>query len=223
MKAVVLQLLQEPWGELQPMVDEFLNSRYYPMLEGALAELNREALFKSKVHGSGHIERTLCHGAIAAMEEALSPEDTRLLLLSCAYHDVGRENDKLDDLHGHRSAQRMAALTGLTGEELKLVQGAVDAHSRSDREMVSTVESYAPADLSRALKLAVLLKDADGLDRVRIWDLNPEYLRRESSRSWEDFAKELFRRYQLATGGEYVMDFVRKWKHLDENGNPVKE
>ena len=71
--------------------------------------------------------------------------------------------------------------------------------------------------------LTQLLKDADGLDRVRIWDLDPMFLRREKSRRRCEFAKELFRRWQEETGGEFVMDFVRKWKHLDEKGNPVKE
>ena len=44
---------------------------------------------------------------------------------------------------------------------------------------------------------------------------------REESRERCAFAKELFRRWQERTGGDFVMDFVRKWKHLDQFGNPV--
>ncbi|MCD8051257.1 MAG: HD domain-containing protein [Clostridiales bacterium] len=191
------------------------------MFRQAAEELNDSVLFASPIHGPGHIYRTLCHGAFCALEEPLSPADTRLLLLACAYHDIGRENDTLDELHGWRSAQRLPDITGLTGEELKLVQAAVDAHSRDESALVPTVECYHLADLDRGLTLATLLKDADGLDRVRIWDLDPAYLRREASRQRAAFAKELYLRYQRKTGGALVPAFVQEWKRLDEEGNPL--
>lgn len=221
MKALLWRLLREDWGAEQPLVDRFLSSPYAGALERALDGLNWDALFESRIHGPGHICRTLCHGAFCAMEDRLSEEDTRLLLLACAYHDVGRRNDSLDDLHGYRSAQQIPALTGLTGEALKLVQAAVDAHARNDCELSATLARYDLRDVARGVCIAELLKDADGLDRVRIWDLDPAYLRREASRTRCGFAKELFRRWQAATGGEFVMDFVRRWKHLDAEGNPV--
>lgn len=221
MEALVWTLLHQPWGEHQPLVDDFLASPWAQALHRALEGLRRDALFQSRIHGPGHIERTLCHGAFCAQAEGLGPEDTRLLLYACAYHDVGRVDDKADDLHGHRSAQRLPELVPLTGEELKMVQAAVDAHARDDAQLLPTLRGYAPEDMARTRVLAELLKDADGLDRVRIWDLNPAYLRREASRKRCAFAKELFRRWQAETGGEFVMGFVRKWKHLDEFGNPV--
>lgn len=219
----ILSLLDQDWGEYQALVDRLRRSATFAALTDTLRHLRRDALFESRIHGPGHIERTLCHGAFCALEDQLSEEDTRLLLLSCAYHDVGRQDDKPDDLHGWRSAQRIHELTGLTGEAEKLVQAAVDAHARDDDALQKTVEGYGLTDLKRGLCIAELLKDADGLDRVRIWDLDPSYLRREASRERCGFAKELFRRYQQATGGEFVMDFVRKWKHLDEFGNPLPE
>jgi hypothetical protein len=158
---------------------------------------------------------------MCAQAEGLSEEDTRLLLLACSYHDVGRRNDRVDDEHGHRAAGQLARLTGRTGEDLRILQGAVDAHSRREEALRPTVESYRPENLQRALTIATLLKDADGLDRVRIWDLDPSYLRRPASRARAPFAKELYLRYQAVTGGAAVPDFVKKWKHLDGNGNPI--
>lgn len=222
MSALILDLLHEDWGEHQALVDRLLGGPYGAALEQMLENLRREALFESRIHGPGHIERTLCHGAFCAMEDGLSPEDTRLLLFACAYHDVGRADDKVDDEHGHRSAARIPELTGLTGEDCKLVQAAVDAHARNDKQLLSTLEGYGLRDMERGRRLAELLKDADGLDRVRIWDLDPAYLRRDASRTRCAFAKELFRRWQERTGGDFVMDFVRKWKHLDEFGNPTE-
>jgi HD superfamily phosphodiesterase len=223
MSALVLDLLREDWGEQQALVDCLLSSPYSAFLEEALNQLRREALFESRIHGPGHIERTLCHGAFCALAEGLDETDTRLLLLACAYHDVGRVDDKVDEEHGHRSAARIPELTGLTGEACSIVQAAVDAHARNDAVLIATLEGYALRDFERGRRIAELLKDADGLDRVRIWDLNPAYLRRAASRERAAFAKELFRRWQERTGGEFVMDFVRKWKKLDEFGNPVSQ
>lgn len=218
---LTLTLLERPdWGEYQPLVEKLRRWPGYPGLVTALGTLKREVLFESSIHGPGHIERTMCHGAFCAMEEPLSPEDTRLLLLACSYHDIARENDAVDDLHGHRAALRIREVTGLTGEEEKLVQAAVDAHSRPDSQLEETVCAYAPADFSRGKRLAELLKDADGLDRVRIWDLDPAYLRREASRTRAGFAKKLYLRWQRETGQPAVPDFVRKWKKLDGNGLP---
>ena len=43
--------------------------------------------------------------------------------------------------------------------------------------------------------LTRLLKDADALDRVRIFDLNKKYLRFDESLDLVDFAKRLLREY----------------------------
>ncbi len=219
---LLIDLLTAPdWGEHQSLVNRLLRWPGYALFRQTAQELNHTVLYDSAIHGPGHIYRTLCHGAFCALEEPLSPQDTRLLLLACAYHDVGRENDTLDELHGWRAAQRLPALTGLTGEDLKLVQAAVDAHSRDEIALQPTVEGYHLADPQRGMTLAELLKDADGLDRVRIWDLDPAYLRREASRQRAAFAKELYLRYQRRAGGVLVPAFVQEWKHLDEEGNPL--
>lgn len=220
--SVVVRLLaREDWGKWQPTVNSLRRWEGYPRFLEAMESLREEVLFDSAIHGPGHIERTLLHGAFCAMAEPLNEEDTRLLFLACCYHDVGRVDDSLDDLHGWRSAQRIQKLTGLTGEPLKLVQAAVDAHSRSDSVLKATLSGYRLEDPERGLTLALLLKDADGLDRVRIWDLDPRFLRREDSRRRAGFAKELYLRYQRETHAQAVPDFVRMWKNLDEFGQPM--
>ena len=193
----LLQLIEENrWEDFQPLMDRLQAWAFWPLFLEKLRSLNREALFDSRVHGPGHIERTMLHGAFCAMEDALDETDTALLLECCAYHDVGRISDSMDYLHGSRSALRLGALTARTGEALKMMMAAVDAHSRPDEELEDTLRGYHPADWQRCLRLAHLLKDADGLDRVRIWDLDVAFLRRQASREREDFAEYLFGRYQ---------------------------
>lgn len=227
-KSPMLELLREGgWKEFQPQFDALEQWAFYPLLLNTLETLDHDALFVSHMHGLGHIERTILQGAFCAMAEGLGEEDTRLLLECCSYHDVGRVNDWVDDLHGHRSAGRIGALTGRTGEALLLLQGAVDAHSRRDKVLEATIDGYAAADRPRAITLAQLLKDADGLDRARLGDLDPRYLRRDSSRERVKLAEEVFRRYQRKIGeapqpyfSEAEINHIRS--HGEKPGMPPK-
>lgn len=210
MSSPLLSLIRRSdWGPYQPMMDRLARWAGWPLFLDKLVHLNRDALYQSPIHGPGHIERTMLHGAFCAMEEPLGMEDAALLLECCAYHDVGRVHDRLDYAHGHRSAQSLAGLTGRSGEALSMMMAAVDAHSRPDAQLEDTLRRYQPADWDRTLTLAHLLKDADGLDRVRIWDLDVRYLRRAASRQREDFAEYLFQVYQAETHGSTTPPFDR--------------
>ena len=55
--------------------------------------------------------------------------------------------------------------------------------------------SFHPQNLPRALELTRLLKDADNLDRVRLGDLDPRFLRHSSAKDLTGFAERLFQRY----------------------------
>ncbi len=190
------RLLEEHrWGPYQPLMDAFRATGYHRQLEAALDKLDRAALYMSHVHGLGHIERTMLHGAMCAAAEGLNEADTTLLMEMCSYHDTGRNSDWLDNAHGYRSSLNLSRLTGREGEELRCIMAGVEAHSLGDKAMQQVLEHHAPADMARARRLAELLKDSDGLDRVRINDLNPKFLRREASRERADFARYVFERY----------------------------
>jgi hypothetical protein len=67
----------------------------------------------------------------------------------------------------------------------------------SDYEQIRTavVHHCLPDELDRAhphWRLTSLLKDADGLDRVRLGDLDPRYLRNPEAREMVGFAEALF-------------------------------
>ena len=66
----------------------------------------------------------------------------------------------------------------------ELVLRLISAHCRNDSMFDGT---------ERERLLFYMLKDADGLDRVRIFDLDPRYLRLEASRKRTEFAWELLR------------------------------
>lgn len=198
-KSLALELLKtEDWDSYEPMVDRLLRSPHGALLREAMDALNWDALYLSHVHGFGHIERTMIHGAMCAQAEDLPEAETRLLLTMCSYHDTGRLNDFLDAAHGARSAAKLEALTGLRGEDLKEAMAGIEAHSVNDRLMEEILGKYAPENRDRTRLLAEMLKDADGLDRVRINDLNVKFLRRSASPGRGGFAQTLFDRYVAA-------------------------
>lgn len=181
------------WGEDAPLIARFKEWHRYPMLVDAIESLQVEALYKSPVHGSGHINRVLLLSGLIAWRENLEESLLRQYLLIASYHDVGRTFDGLDLEHGTASAHQLERLTGYRGDALRQMRGAVTAHSQPDGKMEDLVASCAPEDFPRAIKLATLLKDADNLDRVRLGDLNEAYLRHESAKKLAPFARRLFR------------------------------
>ncbi len=207
----MLDLLhQNQWKDFQTDFDLLRQWSYYPLLITTLEDLKQEALFVSQMHGLGHIERTILQGGFCAMDQQLSKEDTLLLLTACSYHDVGRINDWVDDLHGHRSAQQLDRLTSYRGEDLLLLQGAVDAHSRRDVVLEEILTQYGAADRLRAIRLAKLLKDADGLDRARLGDLDPRYLRFDASRRRVALAEAVYAAYQRSIGRSPAPFFTKE-------------
>ena len=88
--SIVPALLESGWDTEPPVLAAFRGTAYETALREAFDSLRRDLLFKSALHGQGHIERVLLLGALIAQREALSPADTRILLLACSYHDVGR-------------------------------------------------------------------------------------------------------------------------------------
>ncbi|MBQ8975454.1 MAG: hypothetical protein IJ072_07030 [Oscillospiraceae bacterium] len=197
----ILEILNnDDWGEYRPVLDELKSRRYFDLLMDAYEKLDIGALYDSAIHGVGHIERTILHGGFICMREGLDAGQTALVLDACSYHDVGRENDNVDYDHGYRSSLQLEALTGRGGDELNIIKAAVTAHSRNDGDMEAILASYDIENRPLSMTVSELLKDADGLDRVRINDLNPRFLRRESSRGQAGFAVWLFKRYQQLMG-----------------------
>lgn len=209
-QSVILTLLeQKNWNEDTVLITGLKDWRYYPILRKSFYTIRENALYQSMIHGKGHIHRTLLLAGLLAWRQDLSEPDTIQYFRAVSYHDVGRVFDGYDTEHGARSALRMAELTGQTGENLRELQAAVEAHSRADNRMVDTVQSYRPSDYGHALELARLLKDADNLDRVRIRDLDPAYLRHDSAKELAAFAQHLLDRYlEIAVDERAVLSKV---------------
>lgn len=198
----IVQLLNtEDWGVDQALLQALKRWQLYPLFLETYRDLKEGALYRSRIHGSGHIHRTLLFAALIAQGEALEEAVVRQYFRAVCYHDVGRTFDGYDIYHGARSSLRMAELTGQEGEALLQLKAAVTAHSRPDHDMEGILRSFEPADYAATHRLACLLKDADNLDRVRLGDLKASFLRHETAKSLVEFANRLFVLDQAVKGG----------------------
>lgn len=199
----MLALLERgDWGEDQARIDGLKQWRFYPLLLETYRTMDESALYKSRVHGSGHIHRTLFFAALIGWMEDIDETMARQLFRAASYHDVGRTFDGYDLDHGARSALRLEELTGQTGEALTQLKAAVTAHARPDEQMEEILASFHPADPERTRELTRLLKDADNLDRPRLGDLKTKYLRHDSAKALGDFAWRVFRLDQAWKKGQ---------------------
>lgn len=178
---------------------ELKNSVYGRLMDRAVDELDRGVLFKSEgFHGEDHITRAIILGAYVAKGENYSEEETKLLLLCCSYHDIGRSNDKRDDEHGPKAGEmimagRVAAMNKLSDDKRKIAAAAISVHSQSDTTAPMYEEKYGIEDHELFMKMMRGLKDADNLDRVRIRDLDTSHLRSDTAKNGVAFAENLLK------------------------------
>ena len=201
---VVPVLLKGAWVGESSRLSAFIKSSYYDELCTAYDQLRLDRLYRSHVHGQGHIERVMLLSALIAWHEKLSPYNTRLLLLCASYHDIGRVNDAVDPGHGARSAKMLqdidfAMQTAFVKPgQLPIVCAAIAAHSLPGSRRLETGRGYGvrDEDMARYELIAVCLKDADNLDRVRIHDLDPNRLRRSCSVKLVKHAQRIYEEYR---------------------------
>jgi len=136
------------------------------------------------IHALSHTKRVLLLSLIISYLEKYSEEDKSLLCLAAVYHDIGRINDGYDPDHGIASYDKLIKeniIELADNQELEILKFLIHNHAIPDQSAYKKLNHYKLIDVDRTLKLYDAFKDADGLDRVRIKDLNPEYLRTASA------------------------------------------
>lgn len=143
----------------------------------------------SRIHGQSHVARVIVH--TLALVRLLGLERRAAKSWAAAYiHDLGREHDGGCRHHGEYALERLKTLPHI---QALLEKGGV---APSDWEGISVaVKNHCREEIPRThphYEVTAVLKDADGLDRVRLGDLNPRFLRFPQSRSLIPFAKALY-------------------------------
>jgi len=148
-------------------------------------------LHRSTLHGQAHVARVLVH-ALRLVQATGFLEETAPLWASVYLHDLARTHDGVSRRHGRDAWERLATLPAV---EALFARGGVPAAALPAIGYAVTMHSAAEPDpADPAYRLAALLKDADALDRVRLGDLDPRFLRHEEAKGMAGFAQRLFDR-----------------------------
>jgi hypothetical protein len=144
----------------------------------------------STLHGQAHVSRVMVH-AFRLLEATSWPQEAPRLWAAVYLHDIARTHDGRCFRHGGDAMKKFETLPQL--REL-FAQGGVQ-----DRDYAAIHTAVVHHSLPKELdhdhphwQLTSLLKDADGLDRVRLGDLDPRYLRHPEAREMIAFAEALF-------------------------------
>lgn len=158
----------------------------------------------SDLHGLGHTARVMVWAWVLTQET----EWRKPVVWAAACHDLRRRDDGDDPEHGFRAGtwvrRKLPGLLVQPPRQLDLIAEACYWHATSDR--------HAGWDHP----VLWYLKDADGLDRVRLYGLDIAYLRYPESLNWVDQATLLFER-TLATEEPAVI-----WQKAAQLGLPVE-
>src|SRR5262245_32046257 len=133
----------------------------------------------SDLHGLGHTARVMVWATVLTRNTNWFES----VLWAAACHDLRREDDGADPDHGFRAGrwvrEHLPQQIRHPLDKLELIAQACDWHVCPDR------------DAGWDHPVLWLLKDADGLDRVRLYDLDPSYLRHRETRRWIKTARGL--------------------------------
>lgn len=137
-----------------------------------------------EIHGVEHMTRVFILQELICdeLERLGVTVDRQVTRFAAMAHDVGRVDDGLDLEHGRRSAEWIATHLAdrMSPDVLDAVTYCVYWHvPPDDAAPVMTIELQ-------------VLKDADGLDRVRLGDLDPSYLRTTPAKELVHVAQELY-------------------------------
>lgn len=194
----------DDWAKENERIGALLKSEYGAVLRQAYRSLDTSVLYRSRIHGVGHVERTVLLGAMISHALGLSMHESKMLLLCCSYHDIGRHNDFYDTEHGNVAAKKLMSpemkrkFIGYSAEDFRIMQAAITLHSRKDADIENVARLYSIPEgcMERFYRVAKCLKDSDNLDRVRIGDLDTKHLRHPESVAMVPDAQWIFDQYK---------------------------
>lgn len=167
-------------------IRKLAGSDYYSSFTKMYDKTDWSIMYHSRIHGVDHIERVMLLGSIICMQQGFDRSTTDLVMAACAYHDIARVNDVYDYGHGRRGANKLEQLSdqlSIAGDDLHIIQAAIAVHSTEDELLDNFMGIYGVDDTDQCRIVAKALKDADGLDRVRLADIDVNYLRFAESKT----------------------------------------
>lgn len=169
------------------VINTIKSSSLSGLFTASMNALQTDILYKSRLHGQSHIERTAVLCAFLALHLDFSEREFFLCLETAKYHDAGRTREGKEPAHGRYGAQKIEAVyRACTQEEQNLLKAVITAHCLPDKEELLIFQQYCRNDIisCRTFRRMIrILKDADALDRFRLSCHGPDirYLRLKES------------------------------------------
>lgn len=131
-------------------------------------------------HGKLHSLRVLLNALTLGKLKGLNDCDLHLLALASIYHDIGRTNNEIDDLHGLRSRE---IFEDSDFEDNEIVKFLIEYHCINDNIALEALKNSTIKDKIKTKKLFSIFKDSDALDRLRfgLRGLDFTYLRNKEA------------------------------------------
>ncbi len=144
---------------------------------------------QSTIHGQSHVARVVIYTFLLADRLNLAARTAQAW--AAAYmHDIGREHDGICRKHGQYAIDHLASLPRVRA---LLERGGVAPENWES--IFAAVRYHCVDDIPKThphWEMTAILKDADNLDRVRLGDLDPRFLRFEQSHALIPFARALY-------------------------------
>jgi len=167
-----------------------------------------------KQHKLEHIQKVLLFSQTIAQNENIDENQTKILLVSAAFHDCGRIKDRDNGIHGLESAkiageyfrQNVNNPYGIVRSEIGIIQSTIEYHVEEEHipgqideiKLKDICNKYGVnvGEYEKVKQISAILKDADALDRTRFVsgsDLNSNFLRTSTAKKIEmiEFAKKI--------------------------------
>lgn len=192
------------------IVDNNLSKEEKEQYLKIISGIKEEHLYKSKIHGLFHSEKVCLFAFIIAKKLELNDTDMQIIIDAALYHDIGRQNDTNDSIHGYASAYRIDRVLDNAiyndEENLNMLKAIIDSHSVDDEHSNNSFGYYFDYEgdkglidgpiYDRFIRLNSILKDADGLDRNRFVDgycfgLDERFLRLTESKKLIQLSREI--------------------------------
>lgn len=171
--------------EFNDMKDELEEKGIIDRYHNYCAYIDADSYFNPKgCHGVLHVKRVLLLSLILSSYE-LDAESADIVAWAAVLHDIGRDHDGEDEEHGIQSWEK-AIEDGLVPEHLdeeqcETLRYVIEQHCKPDDEIYDNIKQYKITSQVYAWKMLKVFKDCDGLDRVRLGDLDTKYLRTKTA------------------------------------------
>ena len=104
-QAMIFNIILDNYKQV-PILNE-LNEKDIEFLKAVNKDIRKNELYKFLYHGLHHSEKVMLFSYLIAKKMNLNEVDMKILLDAAVYHDVGRQDESEETLHGLISANQM--------------------------------------------------------------------------------------------------------------------